>query len=127
MTGMALTCLLAVPVGVRAQVPLFDGLDWVMDRGAINFVSIPGMPGNGPAGVPLRQGKNNFNLRVLNGEIMLRLQEAGIAALSDTTVKQRHCLRAAICNHRTKREDLDLVVREAVRRGNEILEEYKLR
>ena len=51
----------------------------------------------------------------LNIEIMLRLQEDGIAALSDTTVQERHCLRVAICNHRTRREDLDLLVREVVR------------
>ena len=65
-------------------------------------------------------------LRVLNSEIMLRLQEAGIAALSDTTVKERHCLRVAICNHRTRREDLDLVVREVVRSGREIFEEHQV-
>lgn len=51
-------------------------------------------------------------LRALNIEIMVRMQEAGIAAVSDTTVKGRHCLRVAICNHRTRREDLDLLARE---------------
>jgi aromatic-L-amino-acid decarboxylase len=51
---------------------------------------------------------------------MLRLQEEGIAALSDTTVRSRHCLRVAIANHRTRREDLDLVVRETLRIGSEI-------
>lgn len=59
-------------------------------------------------------------LRALNIEIMLRLQEAGIAALSDTTIRSRHCLRAAICNHRTRREDLELLVAEVLRIGGEI-------
>ncbi|MDP3406693.1 pyridoxal-dependent decarboxylase [Bosea sp. (in: a-proteobacteria)] len=64
-------------------------------------------------------GLDEADLRILNNEIMLRLQEAGIAALSDTTVKGRHCLRMAICNHRTRREDLDLTARELVRIGDE--------
>ena len=59
-------------------------------------------------------------LRALNIEIMLRLQEAGIAAVSDTTIHGRHCLRAAICNHRTRRADLDLLVGEVKRIGTEI-------
>jgi len=70
-------------------------------------------------------GLDEAGLRVLNTEIMLRLQEAGIAALSDTTVKARHCLRMAICNHRTRREDLDLVVREGLRIGDEVFEEHR--
>ncbi|RUZ81251.1 aminotransferase class V-fold PLP-dependent enzyme [Mesorhizobium sp. M7A.F.Ca.US.006.01.1.1] len=59
-------------------------------------------------------------LKALNTEIMLRLQEQGIAALSDTTVHGEHWLRVAITNHRTRREDLDLLVRETVRLGHEI-------
>ncbi|TIU03872.1 MAG: amino acid decarboxylase, partial [Mesorhizobium sp.] len=45
--------------------------------------------------------------KAINTEIMLRLQEEGIAALSDTTVHGQHCLRVAINNHRTRRADLD--------------------
>ena len=70
-------------------------------------------------------GLDEAGLRALNTEIMLRLQEAGIAALSDTTVKGRHCLRLAICNHRTRYEDLDLVVREGLRIGGEVFEESR--
>src|SRR5690606_30415066 len=53
--------------------------------------------------------------KAINVEIMLRLQEEGIAMLSDTTIRGRHCLRVAIANHRTRREDLSLLVREIVR------------
>ena len=60
-------------------------------------------------------------LKSLNIEIMLRLQEEGIAALSDTTVLGKHCLRVAINNHRTRYEDLDLLVREILRLGSEIM------
>ena len=56
----------------------------------------------------------------LNTEVMLRLQEAGTAVLSDTMVGGDHCLRIAINNHRTRREDLDLVVRELLRYGRDI-------
>ncbi|RCS21845.1 amino acid decarboxylase [Phyllobacterium salinisoli] len=56
-------------------------------------------------------------LKALNTEIMLQLQEDGLAVLSDTTLRGRHCLRAAIGNHRTRCEDIDLLVAEIVRRG----------
>lgn len=65
-------------------------------------------------------GLDGERSKALNTEIMLRLQEEGIAAISDTTVQGRHCLRVAINNHRTRREDLDLLVAETVRLGNEI-------
>lgn len=55
--------------------------------------------------------------RRFNTEIMLRLQEEGTAALSDTTVAGQHCLRVAINNHRTQRADLELLVRETLRLG----------
>jgi glutamate/tyrosine decarboxylase-like PLP-dependent enzyme len=61
--------------------------------------------------------------KALNLEIMLRLQEEGTAAISDTTVHGEHCLRAAINNHRTRQEDLDLLVREVLRLGAAILAE----
>jgi glutamate/tyrosine decarboxylase-like PLP-dependent enzyme len=64
-------------------------------------------------------------LKDLNVEIMLRLQDDGIAALSDTTVHGKHCLRVAINNHRTRRSDLDLLVREIVRLGREIAIEMR--
>jgi hypothetical protein len=51
---------------------------------------------------------------------MLRLQEEGTAVLSDTTVNGEHCLRVAINNHRTRRSDLDLLVRETLRIGGEL-------
>jgi len=61
-------------------------------------------------------------LEALNTEIMIRLQESGTAAVSDTTVKGRHCLRAALCNHRTRRSDLELLLREIKSVGSAILE-----
>lgn len=66
-------------------------------------------------------GFNEEETKRLNVEIMLRLQEAGTAALSDTTLRGRHCLRAAICNHRTLDSDIDLLVAEILRIGGEVL------
>ena len=67
------------------------------------------------------EGMHGEALKALNIEIMLRLQEEGIAALSDTTIHGEHCLRVAISNHRTRSGDLDLLVRETVRLGGEIM------
>ncbi len=66
-------------------------------------------------------GLGEAALRDVNIETMLRLQETGIAAVSDTTIHGRHCLRAAICNHRTRRTDLDLLVQETVRIGGDLV------
>ena len=66
-------------------------------------------------------GMEEAALRALNIEIMLQMQETGIAAVSDTTVKGSHCLRAAICNHRTRRSDLDLLVHQILNIGGDLL------
>jgi aromatic-L-amino-acid/L-tryptophan decarboxylase len=61
------------------------------------------------------EGHDAAATKALNVEIMLRLQEEGIAVLSDTTIKGHHCLRVAITNHRTRRDDLGFLVGEIVR------------
>lgn len=58
----------------------------------------------------------NF-LNTLNQEILIRLYEKGIAAPSYTKLDGRYVLRVAITNHRSRREDFDLLVREVVRLG----------
>lgn len=69
------------------------------------------------------QGVPEAGLKAVNIEIMLRLQEEGLAVLSDTTVHGTHCLRAAICNHRTRTEDIDLVIQAIARIGAEVAKE----
>ncbi|NLE22801.1 MAG: aminotransferase class V-fold PLP-dependent enzyme [Actinobacteria bacterium] len=56
----------------------------------------------------------------LNKEIELELQERGIAVPSVSTVNGRKYLHVAVANHRTRREDFDLLVREVVRLGKEL-------
>src|SRR5262249_23275840 len=70
---------------------------------------------------PADQALSGEALKSLNNEIMLKLQEDGIATLSDTTIHGEYCLRVAINNHRTRRSDLDLLVREVQRLGEEIM------
>src|SRR3990172_7954117 len=59
----------------------------------------------------------------LNEELLLRLQEGGAAVLNSTRLRGRYCLRAAITNHRTRREDFDLLIREVIALGRGILDE----
>lgn len=55
-------------------------------------------------------GIEEADLNALNRELLLRLQETGVAAPSGTTVRDRYALRAAFCNHRTEMRDLDMLV-----------------
>jgi len=59
----------------------------------------------------------------LNEELLLRLQERGAAVLNSTKLHGKYCLRAAITNHRTRREDLDLLIQEVIALGKGILDE----
>lgn len=65
-------------------------------------------------------GGTEADLKSLNTEIMLRIQESGVAVPTDTTLRGRHTLRAAINSHRTRRADLDLLVAEVLRHGAEL-------
>jgi glutamate/tyrosine decarboxylase-like PLP-dependent enzyme len=62
-------------------------------------------------------GGTEAALKALNTEIMLRIQESGVALPTDTTLRGRHSLRAAIVNHRTRPEDLEVLVAEVLRWG----------
>ena len=61
--------------------------------------------------------------KALNTEIMLRLQERGLAVPSDTTVQGKHGLRCAFNNHRTQRADIDGFLKDIVKIADEILAE----
>lgn len=57
-------------------------------------------------------GMDDETLNRLNQELLVRLQEGGVAAPSYTTLNGAWCLRAAISNHRSRREDFDLMISE---------------
>ena len=66
-------------------------------------------------------GLEDEKLNTLNKEILMQLHEQGIAAPSYTTLQGRYCLRIAIANHRSRQEDFDLLAREVVRIGREVV------
>ncbi|MBI1173854.1 MAG: cytochrome D ubiquinol oxidase subunit I [Sideroxydans sp.] len=53
----------------------------------------------------------------VNAEIVVRLQESGIAAPSSTTIDGNFAIRAAIVNHRTAQADLDALLRATLQFG----------
>ena len=56
----------------------------------------------------------------VNREILMRLQEEGIAVPSSTVAGGHYSIRCAITNHRSRFEDFDLLVEAVVRIGREI-------
>ena len=69
-------------------------------------------------------GMDDDQLNALNKEILMQLHEQGIAAPSYTTLQGRYCLRIAIANHRSIQEDFDVLAREVVRIGRELVAQY---
>lgn len=59
----------------------------------------------------------------LNEEIVIRLQESGLAAPSTTRLGGELCIRVNITNHRTRRSDLSLLVDAVVETGGAIAAE----
>lgn len=60
-------------------------------------------------------------LNRLNEEILVRVQESGVAVPSGTKIDHKFALRIAITNHRSKREDFDLFLRRVSEIGQAIL------
>lgn len=60
-------------------------------------------------------------LNALNEEILTQMQEQGVVMPSGTTLNGNYAIRVCITNHRTRFEDLDLMVAEAVRLGDDYL------
>ena len=56
-------------------------------------------------------GADDGEMNALNREILLRVQESGVAIPSHTVLGGRFALRVAVTNHRSRREDFDLLVR----------------
>ncbi|WP_319407612.1 pyridoxal-dependent decarboxylase [uncultured Desulfosarcina sp.] len=65
-------------------------------------------------------GLEEETLNTINKEILMRLQERGIAAPSYTTLHGRYCLRIAIANHRSTQDDFDVLAKKVVWIGQEL-------
>jgi len=67
-----------------------------------------------------KDGLDNPRLDLLNKQIEIELQEKGISVVSIVSVKGARYLHVAITNHRSCREDFQILVREVIRIGNEL-------
>ena len=59
-------------------------------------------------------------LNWLNKQILMELQESGVALPSSTVLNGKYALRVSITNHRSKREDFDLLIKKVISLGNDI-------
>ena len=63
---------------------------------------------------------SSSELNQLNEEILLQLQEKGIASPSSTILNGKYCIRVCIVNHRTKTVDLDLLIEKSLEIGQAV-------
>ncbi|MEO1082678.1 MAG: pyridoxal-dependent decarboxylase [Acidobacteriota bacterium] len=77
---------------------------------ALNIACFRYRPGKAP--------KSAWN--TINREVLMRLQEQGVAAPSSTSLGGHFVLRIANTNQRSQRRDFDLLIRETVRLGREV-------
>ena len=64
-------------------------------------------------------------LNVLNKELLMRMQETGVAAPSSTLLNGKYAIRAAITNHRTRRHHLDEMVAGTIEIGDKLMKEME--
>lgn len=67
-------------------------------------------------------GLSEAELNILNKEILMQLQEKGIAAPSSTILHGKYVIRVANVNHRSRKEDFEMLVAATVRLGRAIRE-----
>lgn len=72
-----------------------------------------------PAGLAADQ------INAVNKEILMRLHEEGIASPSYTLLEGRYAIRVAHVNHRTRSSDMELLVKETQRIGQDVMNEIK--
>jgi aromatic-L-amino-acid/L-tryptophan decarboxylase len=71
------------------------------------------------------EGLTDAELNQVNEEILLRVQESGLAVPSSTRVGDAFALRAAITNHRSRLDDFDLLIARVVEYGASIVGEMR--
>lgn len=69
-----------------------------------------------------KRGVKPATLDAVNRDIVVELQEQGIAVPSMTTLKGKRYIHVAITNHRTRRKDLECLVNESVRLGDQLIQ-----
>lgn len=71
----------------------------------------------------LAPNRNDEQLNAFNQELLALIQESGIAVPSSTTLRGKFSIRVAITNHRSQREDFDLLLEAVERIAANMLEE----
>jgi len=66
-------------------------------------------------------GLDDSALNDLNKELLFRLHESGIAAPSYTMIGDKYALRVAITNHRSRREDFDILIKTVLKFGKDLM------
>jgi aromatic-L-amino-acid decarboxylase len=56
----------------------------------------------------------------INKKIAIDLQERGIAVLTGTVINGKYVLRVANTNHRSRREDFEILVSEVLHTGKKL-------
>ncbi len=69
----------------------------------------------------LKLGLDEAALDALNKQILVELQEQGLAAPSGTIIGGKYVLHVAHTNHRSRREDFDILVGEVIRIGEQLI------
>lgn len=67
---------------------------------------------------------NEAQHNALNREILMELHERGLAVPTYTMLKGKYAIRAAVTNHRSRKEDFEILVRETVNLGKELLPRF---
>lgn len=67
------------------------------------------------------KGASHDGLNRVNEEILLQIQESGLAVPSSTKIGEKFSLRVAITNHRSRREDFDMLIDSVPEIGRRIL------
>jgi glutamate/tyrosine decarboxylase-like PLP-dependent enzyme len=62
-------------------------------------------------------GDDDGSLNELNEEIVVRLQESGVAVPSLTQIGNRTAIRVAITNHRSRKDDFEILIDHVVNVG----------
>jgi len=63
---------------------------------------------------------NDTELDALNAELLVRLQESGVAVPSNVRISGRFAIRVANTNYRTVQSDFDLLVESILKLGREL-------
>ncbi len=69
----------------------------------------------------IQEGMSDEALNALNEELLLRLQESGVAVVSNSTLNGKYSLRMCNVNHRSTYADFDMLVEKVIELGRELV------